>query len=568
MLAAGLLTGCQYDNLNAYLEDLGLRDPLVYDGEGGTGDPKVDDPTANMGISVDWEDTFKDFEKESASGQENSAAGSDSSETGAQGSQESTANDASASPAKEGSESTAVEAKGSEVDHAPSMGEAEKNGDAVSGADAKISSGAENPAEDSARTSDTGKSMSSAASPETDQSATGSTQTQGQLPAFAEKSESAGALQNGQQVQDNRTEEQLIADKEALGLTQAGIEARKKEQEGLYAYERLTDAGKTLYVEILVTLENLANDVLVSTTSSDALELVYEYVMTDHPEIFYVGGYNYRNYTVNGTVKMITFTGQYIYSPQEVASRKARIGDAVTRALADAPGSEDEYYKIKYVYDYLIKNTDYDANAEDNQNICSVFLNGKSVCNGYAKAAQYLLGRLGVNCTFVSGNVTTRNGHSARHAWDLVECNGAYYYMDVTWGDASYQTSNGETADRSKYPEVNYDYLNVTTSEIQMSHSISDIVPMPVCNSLKDNYYVREDEYFTSPDLALVGELFDRRYKDGSNNVTIKCSTDMVYDALFEELITNRKVFDYKQGDMAQISYTTFNGTRTIMFWI
>jgi hypothetical protein len=68
--------------------------------------------------------------------------------------------------------------------------------------------------------------------------------------------------------------------------------------------------------------------------------------------------------------------------------------------------------------------------------------------------------------------------------------------------------------------------------------------------------------------MSLVGELFDRRYRDGSNNVTIKCASDAVYDTLFEELITNRKVFDYIQGDNSQISYTTFPDTRTIMFWI
>jgi hypothetical protein len=91
---------------------------------------------------------------------------------------------------------------------------------------------------------------------------------------------------------------------------------------------------------------------------------------------------------------------------------------------------------------------------------------------------------------------------------------------------------------------------------------------MPVCTSMQDNYYVRENEYFTSADMNLVADLFDRRYKDGSNNVTIKCANDKVYDEIFEELITNRKIFDYKQGDKGQVTYTTFGGTRTIIFWI
>ena len=364
------------------------------------------------------------------------------------------------------------------------------------------------------------------------------------------------------------SEEEMIKARESIGLTDDAISARKKEQEGLYAYERLTDAGKTLYVEMLIIMENLASNIMVSTTSDEALEVVFDYVMADHPEIFYVGGYHYTNYSVDDKITAITFTGNYDYTPEEVASRRTRINAAVAACLSNAPSSSDEYYTIKYVYDYLINNTEYNLDAQDNQNICSVFLEGKSVCNGYAKAAQYLLSKLGVKSTLVTGYVNTKSSKNVRHAWNLVECNGAYYYMDVTWGDASYQTISGETADSSKFPEVNYDYLNVTTQEISRTHTVSDTIAMPTCTSMQDNYYVREDEYFTTAEMSLVGELFDRRYRDGSNNVTIKCASDAVYDTLFEELITNRKVFEYIQGDNSQISYTTFQDTRTIMFWI
>ncbi|WP_024867464.1 hypothetical protein [Butyrivibrio sp. FCS014] len=91
---------------------------------------------------------------------------------------------------------------------------------------------------------------------------------------------------------------------------------------------------------------------------------------------------------------------------------------------------------------------------------------------------------------------------------------------------------------------------------------------MPECNSIADNYYVRENEYFTSAEMSLVQDLFNRRYNDGSDNVTIKCASRQIYDQLFEELITGRKVFDYIQGeDKSQVSYTTFEeyGTHHIL---
>lgn len=358
------------------------------------------------------------------------------------------------------------------------------------------------------------------------------------------------------------------AAREAIGLTDEGIAARKKEQAGRYAFERLTDSGKTLYVEILTILQNQSEGIVVSTTSIDAIEMVFDYVMLDHPELFYVTALKYTNYKLGNSTTKIAFSGIYSYEPAEVARRQAGINEAVNRCLAGAPSSDDEYFAIKYVYEYLITNTDYSPGAEDNQNICSVFLNRKSVCNGYAKAAQLLLNRLGIECTLVTGTVHNRNSSGERHAWNLVKCNGQYYYLDVTWGDASYQTVSGESADISKIPAVNYDYLNVTTAEITKNHTLPDYIYMPMCSSMADNYYVREGNYFTSPELSLVKDLFDRGYSEGRSYVTIKCSSDTVYQILFDELVTNRKVFGYLQGNQTTVAYTTFEETDTIIFWI
>ena len=320
---------------------------------------------------------------------------------------------------------------------------------------------------------------------------------------------------------------------------------------------------------MLKILENEGSDIVISTTSDEAVELVFDYVMMDHPEIFYLDGYKYTNYTLGGTITKISFSGNYFYDLDEVKRRQTRINEYVNKCLAGAPSSEDDYYAIKYVYEYIIENTEYDINAEDNQNICSVFLNGRSVCNGYSKAAQYIRGKLGIKCTLVSGTVDTSRSRGVRHAWNLVECNNAYYYMDVTWGDSSFQTASGETADASKLPRINYAYLNVTTDDISRNHKISDLIAVPVCNSNADNYYVREGEYFTSSELIFVGDLFDRRYAEGSDNVTIKCASSQVYHELFEELITNKKVFDYIRGEnSSQVSYTTFEDTGTIIFWL
>lgn len=382
------------------------------------------------------------------------------------------------------------------------------------------------------------------------------------------KTDDGAYVSSYRQLTEAELNEEMKAARDLAGLTPENIAKIKEQQAGLYAFERLTSSGKTLYAEILSIMQSMSENVPVSTTSDEAIGLVFDYVMADHPEIFYVDGYKYTNYTVNDEVTKIAFSGNYTCSQEEAAEKQTMINMAVNECLAGAPSSTDDYYVIKYVYEYLIKNTDYDIGAPDNQNICSVFIGRRSVCNGYAKATQYLLNKLGIKCTLITGTVDTKNARNVRHAWNLVLCNDAYYHLDTTWGDSSYQSGNGESADATRLPQVNYDYLNVTTDEILRNHTISEDIYIPVCSSLRDNYYVREDEYFTTDELVLVGELFNRRYSDGSENVVIKCADKAVYDSFFESLITQRKVFDYLQGDTSTVSYTTFADTNTIIFWL
>ena len=291
---------------------------------------------------------------------------------------------------------------------------------------------------------------------------------------------------------------------------------------------------------------------------------MFQCVLNDHPEIFYVDGYSYTEYTLGSILKKITFTGSYRFSPEEVKEKQMQIDNYVNQCLAGMPEDADEYEKVKYVYEYLIHHTDYDAAAKDSQNICSVFLERKSVCQGYAKATQYLLNRAGVFATLVLGEVVGGEGH----AWNLVRIDGAYYYVDTTWGDASYQAVGGSDYPIEKIPTINYDYLCVTTEQMEQTHTQDNVVEMPECTSMDANFYVREGVYFTEFDEKKIEKIFTDSYERGDTYVTLKCEGPDIYRKMQETLIGEQGVFRYLDCPDKAVSYVENEKQYSLSFWL
>ncbi len=326
-------------------------------------------------------------------------------------------------------------------------------------------------------------------------------------------------------------------------------------------YNGLTPDEQKIYAEILDSLLAYEEETPLSTTDSKLIDRAFSCVMLDHPEIFYVDGYKYTEYTRDNIVEKIVFTGKYLYEDEEIIRRQNAIKEKAADILANVPDTEDEYLKVKYLYDILIAQTEYDIHAEDNQNICSVFLNGKSVCQGYAKAMQYLLKQLDIECSLVLGSVIGGEGH----AWNLVSVNGAWYYLDATWGDAFYLF--GEEAIKEQSSVVNYDYLCVTTQQLLLTHSLEMPVELPECVSMKDNYYVREDLYFTNYDRDKLQYIFNRAIENGQETVTVKCSDNMVYDEMYHILLDEQKIFEFMESE-GTVAYTDNKEQGILTFWL
>lgn len=331
-----------------------------------------------------------------------------------------------------------------------------------------------------------------------------------------------------------------------------------------YYYQQLTEAEQTVYRELLQGVTGMEECILIHAEKGDQPEKAYEYLLYDCPELFWCAGSSrmtvYDTYT--------KFWPEYTCTSGERETRQDEIDSAVAECTAGLDLSAGEYDRIRYVYEYLVNTVDYNENAPDNQNIYSALVGKSSVCAGYSRAAQYLLNNMGIECIYVVG---TAQGQEA-HAWNIVNCGGKYYQMDVTFGDPVFLSS--ESGENLPGNIIYYDYLCCTDAEILADHTPTDEVAYPSCESDDLNYYRMNGMYYESYDpQILLGDMNDSIY-EGQEMFVCKFSSPEIYrearDAVIEELFpkaaqTLGSVYGLEQVKYTYIEDKTHN--KIMVFW-
>ena len=335
-----------------------------------------------------------------------------------------------------------------------------------------------------------------------------------------------------------------------------------------YCYNMLTAKERIWYEDIYLTLKNMETDRElypgnITDIGLDGLERIFQCVMGDHPEIFYVDGYTYAHYSRGGKVIKITYSGNYTMDRDTRDVTEAKLKSRANYILADLKEDATDYEKVRFVYEYVIRHTTYERDSVDNQNICSVLLHGKSVCQGYAKTVQYLLLLCGVDSTLVTGTVYNGEGH----ALNLVKIDGEYYYVDATWGDASYQSeTTGEEV--SYLPAINYEYLCVDTDTIELTHKLDSPVSLPDCKAKSANYYVMEGAFFSEFDEETLKAYIQKQKDLGKKEIGMKCADLETYQTFYQELIGKQKIFSYLSGNEKKVAYSTDDRKYSLTFWL
>lgn len=135
----------------------------------------------------------------------------------------------------------------------------------------------------------------------------------------------------------------------------------------------------------------------------------------------------------------ITLTVYYLYDDAEIEQINAKIDELINLLLTD---DMDDYEKIKTIHDYIINNTKYDIerNEENTSKYNSYtaygpLFEGFATCNGYTDLMAIFLTKLGYNNYKVATTPEEMTNSSTGHIWNAVFFENKWLHIDLTWDD-------------------------------------------------------------------------------------------------------------------------------------
>ena len=249
--------------------------------------------------------------------------------------------------------------------------------------------------------------------------------------------------------------------------------------------------------------------------SKEDITQVYEAFFADNPQYFYLDRtYSFEGIpTIDGQTLYNALILQYLFSAEQRVQAQSQLQTVLNTILADKPASDDDYETERYLHDQLTVRCTYDITAAEQETIASpnaysaygALVEGKAVCEGYAKAMQLLLQESDIPATLVTGTAKENN---ESHMWNLVTINGENYHLDSTWNDNN--------------DNQQYTFFNLTTEMVSQSVTIENPNNFPLCTATEDNYFVRNDTVIDTYERQMIAQKIANRVLAGDTIIQLR----------------------------------------------
>ena len=317
-----------------------------------------------------------------------------------------------------------------------------------------------------------------------------------------------------QKEEDNQLE--ILSAVNAVGPALSDFEKELLYNSDIY-YDMLSYKQKQVYIELLRACRDYKKSVEMEhvVDTNDLFTACYA-LDHDHPEFFWAT--DYVAYQTDGMVSSLEYGFE-----GDIQAEAEKVYSAADQIIAGMDEGISDHDKIKYIFDAVTSQTDYEENEYD-QDMRSVALDKASVCAGYSRAFQYLAKKSGIDCAYVEGVAYNFNGEEEEpHAWNIVKLGDDHYWVDVTWGDTQPDES-GYTA------PISYAYFLVDDNELFKTHSLDtkvygesrdDMIHefyMPKCGDPSLDYYKSTGKYFSDYTRASASDYIGTYISNGDTD--------------------------------------------------
>lgn len=179
-------------------------------------------------------------------------------------------------------------------------------------------------------------------------------------------------------------------------------------------------------------------DINNNTLTHDEVMQVYTYLNIENPKFYWITfDFDENDFLWIGICRRYS-------KKSERKKYDKKINDGLKKIDNIMNGIDDEYDKIKIIYDYIVGNMTYayDENGKPSEepwahNIVGFFDRKEGVCETYAKVFKFLCDRYNIGNIPVVGK---------DHIWNFTLYENQWYVFDLTWDDGAY-TYFGKTED-------------------------------------------------------------------------------------------------------------------------
>ena len=177
-----------------------------------------------------------------------------------------------------------------------------------------------------------------------------------------------------------------------------------------YGYSTLDEESRKVYRQLAAGIESFQEKIPIDPISQEQLEKVMRVLMADHPEYFWTDGtssYTYQELP-GGSIQNMEVQPEYQVAGQEARDLQNQIEAKADQWIQGAPQG-DTYERIKYVYETLIDQVEYQEDSPQNQKHTQRFSGRKDGVYGVFQGRPVSVEQNGIFCTLVTGTVTGKS---------------------------------------------------------------------------------------------------------------------------------------------------------------